>query len=143
MVNKLSLPVPARRKLIICPLPCRLVHYLSYDIHVISVFIVFADENPNLVNLISFPGKSGSINIPQQISTKYFMFGVLILNDETGAEVSAIVTKYHEDAAQINLEILRLWIGGRGKPLSWNILIGVLKEIGLDTLASDIKNGLH
>ena len=104
---------------------------------------MFADEKPNLINVISFPGKSGSINILQQISTKYFMFGVSLLNDETGAEVSAIVTKYHGDAEQINLEVLRLWIRGRGKPLSWNILIGVLKEIGLDTLASDIKNGLH
>ena len=112
-------------------------------IHVISAFIVFADEKPNLVNLISFPGKNGSINIPQQISTKYFMFGVLLLNDETGAEVSTIVTKYHGDAEQINLEILRLWIGGRGKPLSWDMLIGVLNKIGLDNLASGIKNGLH
>ena len=110
---------------------------------VISAFIVFADEKPNLVNLISFPGKCDKINIPQQISTKYFMFGVLLLNDKTGAEVSTIVTKYHGDAEQINLEILRLWIGGRGKPLSWNILISVLKEIGLDNLASGIKNGLH
>ena len=110
---------------------------------ILSFFFVFADEKPNLVNLISFPGRKGKINIPQQISAKYFMFGVLLLNDQTGAEVSTIVAKYHGDAEQINLEILRLWIGGRGKPLSWDILIGVLEEIGLGNLASDIKNGLH
>ena len=67
------------------------------------------------------------------------MFGVLLLNDETGAEVSAIVTKYRDDAEQINLEILRLWIGGKGKPLSWDMLIDVLKAMGLNTLASDIQ----
>ena len=103
----------------------------------------FADERPNLLKLLNFPGKSGSISIPKQISTKYFLFGVLLLNDETGAEVSAIVTKYRDDAEQINLEILRLWIGGTGKPLSWYTLIDVLQAAGLNTLASDIQDGLQ
>ena len=71
------------------------------------------------------------------------MFGVLLLNDQTGAEVSTIVAKYHGDAEQINLEILRLWIRGRGKPLNWDKLIGVLKDIGLSTLAGDLQDGHH
>ena len=70
------------------------------------------------------------------------MFGILLLNDETGAEVRTIVTKHHEDADQINLEILSLWIQGKGKPLSWDVLIDVLKTIGLGTLAEDTENGL-
>ena len=57
--------------------------------------------------------------------------------------MEAIVREHRENAARINLEILRLWIGGKGKPLSWNTLINVLKDIGLGTLASDIKDGLH
>ena len=57
--------------------------------------------------------------------------------------MSAIGTKYRDDAEQINLEILRLWIGGTGKPLSWDTLIDVLKAVGLSTLASDIQNGLQ
>ena len=104
---------------------------------------VFADERPDLLKLLSFLGKSGNINIPQQIGTNYRMFGVLLLNDETAAEVTAIVKEHRENAADINLEILRLWIGGKGKPLSWNTLINVLKDIGLGTLASDIQDGLH
>ena len=71
------------------------------------------------------------------------MFGILLLNDETGAEVRTIVTKHHEDADQINLEILSLWIQGKGKPLSWDVLIDVLKTIGLGTLTEDTENGLH
>jgi len=71
------------------------------------------------------------------------MFGVLLLNDETGAEISAIATKYRDNAEQINLEILRLWIGGKGKPFSWDMLIDVLKATGLNTLASDIQNSLQ
>ena len=105
---------------------------------------VFADGRPDLLKLLSFPGKSGSnINIPQQIGTNYRMFGVLLLNDKTAAEVTAIVNEHRENAADINLEILRLWIEGKGKPLSWNTLINVLKDIGLGTLASDIQDGLQ
>jgi len=96
-----------------------------------------------LLKLLNFPVKSGNINIPQQIGTKHFQFGVLLLNDETGAEVNAITTKYWDNAEQISFEILRQWIRGKGKPLSWETLIDVLKAIGLNFLASDIQDGLH
>jgi len=92
------------------------------------------------LKLLNFPAKSGNINIPQQIGTKYFMFGVLLLNDETGAVVNALVTQYRDNAEQINSEILRLWIGGKGKPLGWDMLIDVLKAIGLNALANDIQH---
>jgi len=95
------------------------------------------------LKLLNLPSKSGSINIPEQIGTNYLRFGILLLNDKSGAEVKAIVTQKWEDAEQINVEILRLWIGGKGKPLSWNTLIDVLKAIGLNTLASDIQDSLQ
>ena len=94
------------------------------------------------MNLLNFPGKKENIKIPQKIGTKYLEFGILLLNDETGAEVRTIVTKHHEAADQINLEILSLWIQGKGKPLSWSVLINVLKSIELPILAKDIENGL-
>ena len=71
------------------------------------------------------------------------MFGVVLLNDKTGAEVNAIATQYRGDSEQINFEILRLWIGGKGKPLSWDALIDVLKAIGLNTLGIDIQDSLQ
>ena len=117
--------------------------YLLQAVDLMTSSSLVADERPNLLKLLNFPGKSGNISIPKQISTKYFLFGVLLLNDETGAEVSAIVTKYRDDAVQINLEILRLWIGGKGKPLSWYTLIDVLKAVELNTLASDIQDNLQ
>ena len=95
-----------------------------------------------MLKILSFPGKNKSINVPKEVSTNYTMFGILLLNDETGAEVRKITTRYHEDADQINLEILRLWIEGKGKPLSWDVLIDVLKVIGLSSLAKDIDSGL-
>ena len=102
-----------------------------------------AVERPNLLKLLSFPGKGGAkINIPQQIGTKYSLFGVQLLNDETGKQIDAVISKCQEDAEQINFEILKLWVRGKGKPLSWDVLINVLKDVGLGTLASDIKDGL-
>ena len=105
---------------------------------------VATSERPTLTKLLNFPVKSGRhINIPQQIGIKYFQFGVQLLNDETGEEIEAIALKYREEAEEINLKILRLWIRGKGKPLHWDSLIEVLKAIGLGTLASDIQDGLH
>ena len=101
-------------------------------------------ERPNLQALLSFPGKSGNkINIPRQIGTKYFQFGVQLLNDKTGEEIDTIVSKCREDSEQIIIGILKLWVRGKGKPLRWDILIDVLRDIELGTLASDIEEGLH
>ena len=95
-------------------------------------------------NLLNFPVKSGMhINVPQQIGTNYFSFGVLLLNDETGAEVKAITAQYQHNAQEINLEILRLWIGGKGRSLCWETLTDVLKVIGLNALAGDIQDSLQ
>ena len=110
--------------------------------HIIFLLLLTADERPDLLKLLNFPGKSGNISIPQQVGAKYFMFGVVLLNDKTGAEVSAIATQYRGDAEQIIFEILRLWIGGKGKPLSWDALINVLKAIELNILAGDIQDSL-
>ena len=103
-----------------------------------------AGERPNLLKLLNFPSRCGQdVSIPRQIGTKYSLFGVLLLNDETGTEISTIAARYRDDAEQINLEILRLWIGGKGKPLSWNVLVDVLKATGLNTLAGDIQDRLQ
>ena len=110
--------------------------------HHVYIF-VFADERPNLLKLLSFPGKNGNINIPEQIGTNYSTFGILLLNDETAAGVKAIIKEHHENAAEINLEILRRWVEGKGKPLSWDTLISVLNSIGLGSLAGDIEDGLR
>jgi len=121
----------------------RILLVSSCGFHGSTYISLFADERPNLLKLLNFPGRNGNINIPQQVGTKYFTFGVLLLNDKTGAEMSAIVTKYRDDAEQINSEILRLWIGGKGKSLSWDTLINVLKAITLNALAGDIQDSLQ
>ena len=48
--------------------------------------------------------------------------------------------KHLKDAEQINIEILKQWLTGRGKqPVTWATLVEVLRDIKLCTLADDIE----
>ena len=87
-----------------------------------------------------FQGRQRTINIPQEIGIKYNKFGFLLLNDPNGTKVSKIEDKHRGDAERINTEILREWVtvGGK-KPVSWETLITVLRNIELDILASEIE----
>jgi len=60
---------------------------------------------------------------------------MLLLEDDTGKAVENLVLKYHSDARQINLKILKEWTAGRGKrPVSWKTLAAVLRRINHDPL---------
>ena len=118
-------------------LPCRSFSFL----YLISdnVFIVTTDR-PTLVECIRFQGLERMIDIAEEISTKYHDFGLLLLNDHYGTRVRNIELKHREDAKRINKEILQEWAIGSGKkPVSWQTLTEVLCDIGLCTLASEIK----
>ena len=87
-----------------------------------------------------FRGRERRINIPQEIGIKYHDFGVFLLEDDTGARIHALAHKHMNDAEQINMEVLRHWITGRGKhPVTWRTLTEVLHDIELRTLAEEIE----
>ena len=95
------------------------------------------------MDLLKFPGRKGDINIPQEISTNYTQFSVLLLNDHSGAVVRNIAHKHPNDAVQINIEIFQDWLAGKGKqPVTWRTLIDVLHAIGLSDLAGAVKDRL-
>ena len=80
------------------------------------------------------------VSIPVEIATKYVQFGTFLLDDINGSRVKILADKYHSDAEQINIEILREWLNGRGKqPVTWATLVDVLQDIELSTLASNIS----
>ena len=58
-----------------------------------------------MIELIRFRGRSRRINVPKEISTKFYQFGILLLKDETGARIEAVIRKHLNDAEQINMEI--------------------------------------
>lgn len=112
--------------------------YTAYS-HLKSLF--FVGERPTMIELIRFRGRSRRINIPLEISTKYYQFGVLLLKDETGARMEAIIHKHMKDVEQINQEILKQWIAGKGEePVTWETLVEVLRDVELTNLASDIAD---
>ena len=94
---------------------------------------------PNMIELVRFRGKAERINIPQEISTKYYQFGILLLEDKTGTRIRIFECKYRGDSEQISTEILEQWINGKGKqPVTWGMLVEVLHDVQLTTLAGDI-----
>ena len=93
-------------------------------------------QTVTLPQLIRCRTKSGSLL--DQIGTRYWDLGVLLLNDDTGVITQAIVNQYHEDAS-INREIIKRWIQGQGMPVEWATLIEVLNDIGLTELACEIE----
>ena len=96
---------------------------------------------PTLREFIKFPMEAGKVNLAQAIGTKYIYFGVLLLEDENGDHTRAIASELDKRAEDINAEIFRLWVKGEGlKPVSWATLVGVLQDMGLDTLARDIEH---
>ena len=93
-----------------------------------------------MMELVRFRGRERRINIPQEVSTKYCQFGILLLEDANGAKVRNMEHKHRGDAEQINTEILQEWIRGKGRlPVSWATLTEVLRDVELSELASDIE----
>jgi hypothetical protein len=83
---------------------------------------------------------SGKVNLAHKIGTKFTDFGILLLEDDNGDRTEAIVRELRDRAEDINKRVFRLWVKGEGlKPVSWATLVGVLQDIGLNTLASDIQ----
>ena len=79
----------------------------------------------------------------EYIGTYYEMLGTLLLNDDTGAKIAAIVDKHQRNASKINNQILQQWLQGGGRqPVTWNTLVGVLRSIKLSELANTIENVL-
>ena len=89
---------------------------------------------------LNFPTARGSMNLAQKISTNFSSFGILLLQDEGGEQVAAIIRQCQGTAEDINREVFSRWLRGSGcTPVSWATLVSVLHRVGLHELASDIQ----
>ena len=95
-----------------------------------------------MVKLEAFPGPHGPLSIPEQIGVHYRKFGLLLLNDESGAVVSGLERAHLFDPAEIARAILQRWLETQPTELTWSRLVQCLKEIDSNTLASDIDSCL-
>ncbi len=100
----------------------------------------FADQTPTMMELLRFEGERQQHSIPEEIGTQYGDFGRLLLEDHAGSMVQAIERLCVNDSFWIVQEILKWWLQGNGrKPVTWATLIGVLRDIGMKSLAEDIE----
>ena len=85
------------------------------------------------------------INIIEKIGSKYFEFGVLLLNDDDGNYVGSVVNELQRDSKAIIHKILTEWTNGRreAKSFEWCSLIETLKEIELKSLAYEIESTVN
>ena len=81
------------------------------------------------------------LNIASGVGKEYWKLGILLLKDDTGHVVDAIVSNYRQDGIEmITLKIFQKWINGVGqKPVSWDTLVQVLRHIELNELAREIR----
>lgn len=87
-------------------------------------------QHPTLREFISFPMPSGKVNLAQRIS-RFDNFGILILKDDYGDHIEAIIRELHKRAEDINKRIFRLWLKGGLQPVSWATLVHVIQDMGL------------
>ncbi len=93
--------------------------------------------------LLAFPQAEGTakLNITQEIGTKYYEFGALLLGDTSGSRISSLEKIYGRNAEHINMKVLQEWLSGGGKqPVSWKTLVSVLEDCGLTTLVDSITS---
>ena len=116
----------------------------SYRLQKKKERLASTEDKPTLPELIKFETQSGSINIMERIGMHYHQLGPFLLDDGDGAVTDAIINQYYHNAARINHEILKRWLGGTGlKPVQWSTLISVLRDIKLSTLADTITSNLQ
>ena len=88
---------------------------------------------------LSLPKLLG-LDIPLKVGVKFFLFGVLLLNDEDGARVETLEHDCNGKCEWIVRKILVEWVKGRGRALSWKTLSDTLRECSLSSLADNIDS---
>ena len=112
--------------------------FAKASLYLLTTFTDDQADRPTLAECVWFPGRErGRVNIPQEIGTNYYEFGLFLLDND---RIRAIAYKHMNDAEQINCEVLRQWIADKGKhPVTWKTLCEVLRDIELYTLAGEIE----
>ena len=98
------------------------------------------NECPILPELLNFPVDEERVNIIEQIGTKYYEFGIYLLQDNDGNKMDTIIADCRGVSFDINRQILCKWIRGGGKqPVTWATLVTEIDRCGLTELAKTIR----
>ena len=86
---------------------------------------------------------SKSLKIIQKTSSRYNELAMHLLNDDNCDIVDSLKEKCRGDPEEIVRAVYKKWINGAGRqPATWQILVGVLKEIELNSLTDEIETAL-
>ena len=79
------------------------------------------------------------LKVPQQVSTNYSTFGIILLDDQMGTQVDSIEEYCLRNPEKIARKILQEWLKGKGLPVTWASLVQTLRDTGLSVLADQIQ----
>eukprot|EP00731_Ephydatia_muelleri_P012929 Em0007g239a len=100
-----------------------------------------------LLTSLPIPGdgaKRKNHNIIQKTSTCYTNLAMYLLDDDNCEIVDSLKEKCHGDPEEIVTAVYKKWISGTGrKPVTWQTLLDVLREIELNSLAEEIETALN
>ena len=89
-------------------------------------------------------GMKKNLNIIQKTSTHYHELAMHLLNDDNCDIVLSLEEKCLHDSEKITRAVYKKWIDGTGKtPVTWQTLVGVLRDIELNSLADEIETALN
>ena len=104
--------------------------------------LIVAECTPGLPELLNFNAKSRKINIACEMSTSWRSVGIALLNDTSGATVSALHQSNFHVVGDTSIAILTKWVQGSGiDDRSWQGLLGVLDD-NCQALATEIRDTL-
>ena len=83
--------------------------------------------------------KEKTLNIIQRTSTHYTNLSMFLLDDVNQHIINSLKEKFHHDPEKIVTAVYERWISGTGKkPVTWQTLVDVLRDIQLNSLADEI-----
>ena len=80
-----------------------------------------------------------TLQIHQRIGSKFYTFGLHLLNDTMGTLMEEIENDSHGVQSKMVIKIFQEWLKGRGEPVTWQSLRLSLKKSGNRLLAKEVK----
>ena len=129
--------------------------YMYVEKCILSSFFVSStglgtESQPTLMLLTFFPrpfvvdGGNGRLNIIQRTANHYAELAMHLLDDRNGDITAGLEEQFQRNPVKIVTAVYMNWISGTGrKPISWRTLIGVLRDIGLISLAEELETALE
>ena len=103
------------------------------------------NERPTMEQLIELKRTDGGspVRIKERISRDIYDLGIILLHDDYGKIMEAIVGYSNGRLKSVIDEVFTRWLNTQGsQAATWKVLVVALKQVPLNTLADDIIQAL-